>query len=60
MGGASQTYPQAGVEEHNMATIKLDQLNEVTEVVAQEAADVKGGGGWGMAQYHYGFEGTSR
>lgn len=60
MKRAKRTQPQAGVEENDMATIKLDQLNEVTEVVAQEAADVKGGGGWGMAQYQYGFEGTYR
>lgn len=55
MGGASQTYPQAGVEEDTMATIKIDDLNEITEVSVQAAADVKGGPGYGAASYQYGY-----
>ncbi len=43
-----------------MTTLKIDELKDNTEVTTQEAMDVKGGGGWGMAQYQYGFEGSCR
>jgi hypothetical protein len=41
-----------------MATIKIEDISAVFEVSALEAADVKGGPGWGSSMYQYSFEGT--